>query len=110
LNKLATRLDLSLSSASLATNSDLEPVLASIAADLPQALHPVPVAFQRRREIAAFATSKTCRHTLTRVSLPAMDCCCLTELTLQRYIGAPAFTSIVYSASGGATRGAAHEI
>jgi putative ABC transport system substrate-binding protein len=58
--KLATRLGLSLSSASLATNSDLEPALASIAADLPQALivHPVPVTFQRRREIAAFAAAQ----------------------------------------------------
>jgi putative ABC transport system substrate-binding protein len=60
LTKLATRLGLSLSSASLATNSDLEPALASIAADLPQALyvHPVPVAFQRRREIAKFAVTQ----------------------------------------------------
>jgi putative ABC transport system substrate-binding protein len=60
LTKLATRLGLSLSSASLATNSDLETALASIAADLPQALivHPVPVAIQRRREIAAFAAAQ----------------------------------------------------
>src|SRR5262245_37842389 len=57
--KLATRLGLSLSSASLATDSDLEPALASIAADLPQALivHPVAPAFRRRREIAAFAAA-----------------------------------------------------
>jgi putative ABC transport system substrate-binding protein len=60
LTKLATRLGLSLSSASLATNSDLEPALASIAADLPQVLivHPVPVAFRHRREIAAFAAAQ----------------------------------------------------
>src|SRR5262245_55917458 len=57
--KLATRLGLSVSSASLARDSDLEPALASIAADLPQALyvHPVPIAFRRRREIAAFAAA-----------------------------------------------------
>jgi putative tryptophan/tyrosine transport system substrate-binding protein len=60
LTKLATRFGLSLSSASLATDSDLEPALASIAADLPQGLvvHPVPVAFRRRREIAAFAAAQ----------------------------------------------------
>jgi putative tryptophan/tyrosine transport system substrate-binding protein len=48
LTKLATRFGLSLSSASLATDSGLEPALASIAADLPQGLvvHPVPVAFR----------------------------------------------------------------
>ena len=58
--KLATRLGLSLSSASLATGSDLEPALASIAADLPQALivHPTPIAFRHRREIAAFAAAQ----------------------------------------------------
>jgi putative tryptophan/tyrosine transport system substrate-binding protein len=60
LTKLATRLGLSLSSASLATDSDVEPALASIAADLPQALyvHPVPIALRRRREIAAFAVAQ----------------------------------------------------
>ena len=60
LTKLATRLGLSVSSASLATDSDVEPALASIAADLPQALHvhPVQVAFLRRREIAAFAVAQ----------------------------------------------------
>jgi len=60
LTKLATRHGVRLSSASLSTNSDLEPALASIAADLPQALyvHPVAVAFQHRREIAAFAATK----------------------------------------------------
>jgi len=58
-SRLAARLDVSLSSASLSTVSDLEPALASIAADLPQALyvHSVPVAFQRRREIATFAAT-----------------------------------------------------
>jgi putative ABC transport system substrate-binding protein len=60
LTKLATRLGLSLSSASLARDNDLEPALASVAADLPQALyvHPVLIAFRRRREIAAFATAQ----------------------------------------------------
>jgi putative ABC transport system substrate-binding protein len=60
LTKLAVRFGLSLLSASLATDSDLEPALASIAADLPQGLvvHPVPVAFRRRREIAAFAAAQ----------------------------------------------------
>src|SRR6266536_3111460 len=60
LTKLATRFGLSLSSASLATDSDLEPALASIAADLRQVLdvHTVPVAFRRRREIAAFAAAQ----------------------------------------------------
>ena len=59
-SKLATRLGLSLSSASLSTVSDLEPALASIAADLPQALHvhPVPVAFRRRQQIATFAATQ----------------------------------------------------
>jgi hypothetical protein len=59
LSKLATRLGRSVSSASLARDSDLEPALASIAADLPHALyvHPVPIAFRRRREIAAFAAA-----------------------------------------------------
>jgi putative ABC transport system substrate-binding protein len=59
LTKGATRLGFTLSSASLATDSDLEPALASIAADLPQGLivHAVPVAFRRRREIAAFAAA-----------------------------------------------------
>ena len=59
-SKLATRLGLSLSSASLSRDSDLEPALASIAADLPQALyvHPVPVAFQRRQQIATFAAAQ----------------------------------------------------
>jgi putative ABC transport system substrate-binding protein len=57
--KLAARFGLSLSSASLARDSDLEPALAIVAADLPQALyvHPVPIAFRRRREIAAFAVA-----------------------------------------------------
>jgi putative ABC transport system substrate-binding protein len=56
----ASRLGLSLSSASLAKDSDLEPALAAIAADLPQGLlvHAVPVAFRRRREIAAFAAAQ----------------------------------------------------
>jgi putative ABC transport system substrate-binding protein len=60
LNKLATRLGLTLSSAPLATDGDLEPALASIAADLPQGLvvHAIPVAFRRRREIAAFAAAQ----------------------------------------------------
>jgi putative ABC transport system substrate-binding protein len=59
-SKLATRLGLSLSSASLSRDSDLEPALASIAADLPQALHvhPVPVAFRRRQQIATFAAAQ----------------------------------------------------
>jgi putative tryptophan/tyrosine transport system substrate-binding protein len=59
-NKWATRFGFTLSSASLATDSDLEPALASIASDLPQGLvvHPVPVAFRRRREIAAFAAAQ----------------------------------------------------
>jgi len=49
--KLATRFGLSLSAASLARDSDLEPALASIAANPPQALyvHPVPIAGRRRR-------------------------------------------------------------
>ena len=57
---LATRLGLNVSSASLSTDSDLQPALASVAADLPQALyvHPVPIAFRRRREIAAFAAAR----------------------------------------------------
>ena len=60
LTKRATRFGLTLSSASLATDADLEPALASIAADLPQGLvvHPVPIAFRRRREIAAFAAAQ----------------------------------------------------
>jgi putative ABC transport system substrate-binding protein len=59
-NNRATRFGFTLSSASLATDADLEPALASIAADLPQGLyvHPVPVAFRRRREIAAFAAAQ----------------------------------------------------
>jgi ABC-type uncharacterized transport system substrate-binding protein len=59
-NQRATRFGFSLSSASLATEADLEPALASIAADLPQGLvvHLVPVAFRHRREIAAFAAAQ----------------------------------------------------
>src|SRR6266567_248089 len=53
LNKLASRLGLTLSSAPLATDGDLEPALASIAADLPQGLvlHAIPIGFRHRREI-----------------------------------------------------------
>jgi putative tryptophan/tyrosine transport system substrate-binding protein len=42
------------------TDDDLGPALASIAADLPQGLivHSIPVAFRRRREIAAFAATQ----------------------------------------------------
>jgi putative tryptophan/tyrosine transport system substrate-binding protein len=60
LNKMAARLGLTLSSASLATDADLEPALASIAAEPPQGLvvHAVPVAFRRRHEIAAFAAAQ----------------------------------------------------
>jgi ABC-type uncharacterized transport system substrate-binding protein len=60
LNKLATHLGLIVSSASLATDGDLESALASIAADPPEGLvvHAVPVAFRRRREIAAFAEAQ----------------------------------------------------
>jgi putative tryptophan/tyrosine transport system substrate-binding protein len=60
LNKLATRLGLIVSSAPLETDGDLEPALASIAADRPQALyvHLIPLTFRHRREIAAFATAQ----------------------------------------------------
>jgi putative ABC transport system substrate-binding protein len=60
LNKLATRLDLTLSSASLETDADLEPALASIAADQPQGLlvHSIPLTFRHRQEIAAFAAAQ----------------------------------------------------
>jgi putative tryptophan/tyrosine transport system substrate-binding protein len=59
-NKLAARLGFTLSSASLATDADLEPALASIAANRPQGLwvQSIPVAFRHRREIAAFAAAQ----------------------------------------------------
>src|SRR5262245_25399115 len=40
----------------------------------------------------------TCRPSVTRTCLPATNCAYLTDLTVQRLISAPAFTSIVYSA------------
>ena len=60
LNKLATRLGLTLSSAPLVSDADLEPALASIAAGLPQGLivHAIAIAFRHRREIAAFAAAQ----------------------------------------------------
>ena len=99
-SRLAARLDLSLSSASLSTVSDLEAALASIAADLPQALyvHPVPVGFQRRREIATFAATHHLPTLGDASEFAATDCSCLTGLTAKGYFGARAFTSIDYSA------------
>ena len=59
-NQLAARIGFTLSSASLESDADLEPALASIAADRPQALwvHSIAVAWRHRREIAAFAAEQ----------------------------------------------------
>jgi len=60
LNKLTTRLGLIVSSAPLETDGDVEPALASIAADQPQGLylHSIALTFRHRQEIAAFAAAQ----------------------------------------------------
>ena len=115
LTKLATRHGVRLSSASLSTNSDLEPALASIAADLPQALyvHPVAVAFLHRREIAAFAAAKHL-PTFGEASEFARDGLVLSygpdTASIHRRAGFYVDRLLPRGESGGATRRAAHEV